>query len=368
LTSILAFRFDERSVPAKAQPIGEDRMMARSRMKAVRRAAGDRRARLVAGGLIGAAAVAAAKAGIERVAGRDARTYRLREKEGVHDGVIRIAIGRADDALEQLGRAREGDLSSGIHEARKDLKKIRSLLRLVRDGLGKKAYRRENCRYRDAARLLSGARDAEIRVRTLELLERRFGPELAATEVAALRKRLEGERPRGADAGQLDRLDRAAAAIAEGRTLIGDWPLGDGGDWELLEPGLRRSYRRGRKAMKRVREDPGDESAHEWRKRVKDLWYHLRLLRDADPEELGPAAEQVHELSDLLGDHHDLSVLAEWIRESDRSATAGPLLDAISRRQAELLESALELGARLYAEKPRRFSGRLEACWRQWRG
>jgi hypothetical protein len=41
---------------------------------------------------------------------------------------------------------------------------------------------------------------------------------------------------------------------------------------------FKRSYRRGRKAFDSGREQPDEQRFHEWRKRVKDYWYHTRLL------------------------------------------------------------------------------------------
>ncbi len=118
-----------------------------------------------------------------------------------------------------------------------------------------------------------------------------------------------------------------------------------------------RSYRRGRKAMKAVPSDPGVERVHEWRKRTKDLWYQLRILREAWPEVIEATADELHELSDLLGDHHDLAVLVEDVRErselfADREVVAA-LLSGAADRQKVLLDSAIERGERLYAEKPR---------------
>ena len=51
---------------------------------------------------------------------------------------------------------------------------------------------------------------------------------------------------------------------------------------------------------------------HEWRKRVKDLWYHCLLLQDAWKPVMSALADEAHELSDRLGDDHDLAVLLEW--------------------------------------------------------
>jgi CHAD domain-containing protein len=219
-------------------------------------------------------------------------------------------------------------------------------------------------------RRLSGARDAEAKLDTLSSLDQRLGDELPAGTIAALEQSLERERPENADEEQLEELKRAAKGIAQGRKRIANWPLKDGG-WDLLEPGLQRSYRRGRKQMARTREDPSNENVHEWRKRVKDLWYQLRIVRNARPDLLGEAADRAHELSDILGDHHDLAVLADDVRDREEVFEEGiqraALLSAISRRQNELLSQALAVGERLYAEKPRRFSKRLETYWTAWR-
>lgn len=341
--------------------------------RAIARAATDRRAQVVVGAAAAGAAALAAKAGIDRLSAGDggpSRKYRLKHGEGAKEGLRRVAAGRAGHALEQLDSARNGSFAAGVHEARKDLKKLRSVLRLSRDGLGEKAYRRENERYRDAARRLSAARDAEVKLQTLTSLEDRFGDELPGGAVAGLRSELEDERPREAQEEHLDQLERATAAIAAGRSEIRKWNFKRGG-WDLLEPGLRRSYRRGRKSMGRTREDPSDENVHEWRKRVKDLWYHLRIVRGASPDVLGETADRAHELSDLLGGHHDLAVLRLDVRSRDGAFDEGvqraALLSAIRRRQGELVADAFEIGEPLYAEKPKEFSRRIEAYWTAWR-
>ena len=91
----------------------------------------------------------------------------------------------------------------------------------------------------------------------------------------------------------------------------------------------------------------------------------------AAPDVTGKAADRAHELSDLLGDHHDLAVLADEVRSSRDAFVDGrqraALLFAVRHRQGELAASAFEIGAPLYAEKPKAFSRRIEAYWRSWR-
>ena len=95
------------------------------------------------------------------------RAYRLKTKESPSEGARRIALGRSEKALERLQEVDRDELAGAIHGARKDLKKLRGLLRLIRAELGKKTFKAENRRYRDAGRLLSGSRDAEVKLETL---------------------------------------------------------------------------------------------------------------------------------------------------------------------------------------------------------
>ncbi len=296
------------------------------------------------------------------------RAYRLKTKESPRDGMLRIAAGRAEKALERLGSADEETLAIAVHGARKDLKKLRGVLRLVRDGLDKKTFKAENRRYRDAGRLLSGSRDAEVKLETLLELRRRF-TQLPTGPAAHWEGRLEEERDELAIAlgdGAGGRIDEAIEAIESGREGIRRWSL-EADSWSLLKPGLTQSYRDGREAMKGVLADPTTENVHEWRKRAKDLWYQLRIVADAWPELLGETVNQTHRLTDFLGDHHDLTVLAEDLRSRADLARRDAFAAAIEQRQGELLEAALEIGERLYAEKPKAFKRRIQRYWLAWR-
>ena len=83
------------------------------------------------------------------------RSYRLLDGESLPDGMARVARGRIGHALGQLNNGDDPD--KAVHEARKDMKKLRAVLRLTRPELGGKIYRRENTRFRDVALSLSGS-------------------------------------------------------------------------------------------------------------------------------------------------------------------------------------------------------------------
>jgi CHAD domain-containing protein len=279
----------------------------------------------------------------------------------------RIAAGRAESTLRRLRGAAPGDpgFADAIHGARKDLKKLRTVVRLLREELGADRAVENRC-YRDAGRALSGSRDAEVKLQTLDALgERR--PDLAGESLSAWREALRAERDGALEGSDEIAVFEAIGPIEAGRDRIAAWELElDGG--RLIERGVRRAYARGREAMRAVEDEPSEANLHEWRKRAKDLWYALRLLHGAWPELIGPTAEQAHALADLLGDHHDLALLREDLAARSFSAEAGEALaEAIEDRQRELAAAALDLGRRLYAEKPKAFARRLRRYWTAWR-
>src|SRR5215207_9897231 len=323
----------------------------------------------------GTAAAAAAGAGIRHMrrdheSNFDSDAYRLLAGEPVGPGINRVIAARINDAVAYLRGEAESDAAERVHEARKDLKKIRSALRLVRDAIGDDVWRLENDHYRDCARQLSGFRDAEILVEALDGLAERFG-QTANDRFHRLRRELDRENRAAHEDDSVERaMASAAAELEAGRSRIDVLPLkGDG--WDLIGPGIHRSYRRGRKRLRGVEEDASVTNLHELRKRVKDLWYQLRLIRDADADMLGPLADHAHDLSDHLGDDHDLALLREQVQR--RSATfADPadqrhLLEQIDERRGELQFAAISLAERIYAEKPKKFTKRLERRWATWR-
>jgi CHAD domain-containing protein len=156
--------------------------------------------------------------------------------------------------------------------------------------------------------------------------------------------------------------------LEKARVRSASWTY-DSGGFEALRPGLQRIYRRGRRSMRAAADEPTDEHLHEWRKRAKDLWHALQIVRPADPKRMKSRASQAHELSDLLGDDHDLAVLRVHLAAADPTVLAKPtqtaLLSVIDRRRSSLQRDALKLGARVYGRRPKSFAGDVERRWRK---
>src|ERR1700744_220986 len=104
-------------------------------------------------------------------------------------GARRIARHRLESALELLGQRRASDHS--VHAARKELKKARATLRLVRDALGTSTYKKENAALRDAARPLGEIRDAQVLRDALKSLIGHYGASASKLRLEKFQRVLE---------------------------------------------------------------------------------------------------------------------------------------------------------------------------------
>ena len=250
--------------------------------------------------------------------------------------------------MRQLGCAIEEleGRKPNIHAARKQLKRARATLRLLRAAIGDELYRRENVVARDSARPLSSARDDEVMSDALKGLAERFGTTISAVDM-----------PKAAHGVSARRLASIRAALKSAMTRAQAWRP-DAQGWDSIATGLRSTYRRARRALRRARKDRAVEDLHEWRKQTKYLWHQLQILAPIAPGPVGELADEYHHLADYLGDEHDLAVL--------RSRVPASATELVDRRREELQDKAFALGERLYADKSKTFVHSLEKHWTQW--
>ncbi|MFN8164175.1 MAG: hypothetical protein U0R26_10210 [Solirubrobacterales bacterium] len=78
---------------------------------------------------------------------------------------------------------------------------------------------------------------------------------------------------------------------------------------------------------------------------------------------------QIHELAELVGDHHDLALLTDELEGTSPSLTphsATRARELVERRRANCSVKHYPLGGRVYAEQPKAFSTDI-TYWRIWR-
>ncbi|MEA2214420.1 MAG: hypothetical protein QOF83_4368, partial [Solirubrobacteraceae bacterium] len=217
--------------------------------------------------------------------------YRLDSVEDVSADLRRCAREQLEQAVHRLESGAAENPVGALHDARKALKKTRSILRLSRSGMKPGQRRRENARLRSVAHQLGRAREADALLDALQTIDDRYAGQLPEATIMAVRQRLTHERDQArAELQESDIPARAADELRAAGARVDEWRLRESG-WATLSRGLEREYRRGRRAMKRARQAPTPERMHAWRKRSKDLWYHVRLLQPLAPGTLGGQAK-----------------------------------------------------------------------------
>ncbi len=163
-----------------------------------------------------------------------------------------------------------------------------------------------------------------------------------------------------------DRISTARALLADARETSSSWKIPRGSD--TIEEGIAATYRRGRRALRRVRARSTDERLHEWRKAVKYLWYQVQLVHDAAPSILGPLGGHLDLLSEALGDDHDVAVLVQHLdmRPDDYGTPSdvAHLRELARQRQQALRAYAVRLGVTIYAEPATAFGHRIATYWK----
>ncbi|PLX37717.1 MAG: hypothetical protein C0606_05405 [Hyphomicrobiales bacterium] len=284
--------------------------------------------------------------------------FRLDPDQLVSAGLTRLltdAIGDARDALFDTNLNRD----ERIHRTRRRIKRARSLIRVLRPLFGR-GYRDEVRRLRDASRLLSTTRDADVVAATAATLVDSAGAhdrELLDVLIETLNARAERahaqETPIDAAVALLDEARTAASFLAsnfEGRTL--------------LREAVAETYACECRAMEKAAESRAAERFHDWRKLAKHRWHLLRVsegrLNKAKPK----AIARIDDLGETLGLVCDCTLLSELLLDNPSLAGTGRATDHILAildvQRAELEDRALKLARRVYKASPKKYGKSLK--------
>ena len=281
--------------------------------------------------------------------------------------IRRIALERIVSARKSLRKVNDG-VDERIHGIRRDLKKLRALLRLVRKPLGKSRFKEEDRTFRDAGRLLAPFRDAAARVALVEALRGKETETISASALESAHdevRSLYRKTVRKVDIRKAAKEADTLLKEAEKRAM--EWPLnGDG--FGLFRDGLADMYGHARAGLARCLIHPTAANFHDWRKCCKYLRYQIELLHPASPEEMQAAEDTLHKLTDLLSNDHDLAVLGETLE----SLADGTLDDAelwaihqtFQSEHQRFMKGCWTKGRRFFAGDAADFVKRIEGYWK----
>ncbi|MBB4003469.1 MAG: CHAD domain-containing protein [Aurantimonas endophytica] len=264
----------------------------------------------------------------------------------------------------------KGDRHEAVHDVRKRLKKLRGLIRLVRDARPK-FYAEENARFRDMARALSGVRDRAALVESLDALQAHYQDEMAIEAFEPIRQHLIAQRDAAAGADLAPAIEATLRSLAEARSRLDAFAVGKknkaGNAAAIVASGFARIAGQARDEIRQARKTGDAAVFHDLRKRAKYHSMHLRLLGPLWPEAMAPLEEAAKGLGEDLGLDHDYAVLRAEMEAAPEAFGSrdgqAVVLTLMERRQAELRQASLDAAQRLFAEDASAAEQRISRLW-----
>jgi CHAD domain-containing protein len=282
------------------------------------------------------------------------KDFQLILESPLEEGIKKLIYDQISRARDQIEN--QTDIHLAVHESRRTLKRIRAVLRLVRDEIGYSNYYRENILMRDLGRRLSGARDHQVLLRTFSSLEEVYPASFSGSEISRIKQSVEEQidleinhfmYDLGGFEQFKDDLVDALGRVDQYCTIRNDFLA--------IENGLRRNYKQGRNLLKQIgRED--HEIFHEFRKRSKYFLHHIQILRPLFPRLMKAYAKSIQKYSELLGETRDYYRLEMFLEEPGSQPIPADsrkkMTGKIRQVRNELLEKIFLDSSHIYAEKP----------------
>lgn len=298
-------------------------------------------------------------------------SYQLENNETVSFGLKRIVLELIDRSVFNLSKG-NGSFNEDIHDTRKNFKKIRTVLRMVRLNIGEESFQLENSFYSDAGRKLSDLRDSTVLINTFDKLLKNSELEMSNYDFSIFRSFLV-EKHKTISAAKSKKsavINSLSTDLLLARSRVFDYPL-SGDNFKIIKKNLQRIFEQGQTIMYAVFSEAIKENVHEWRKRVKDLWYSMRILSNLWPEIMNPLVAMLQKLSDSLGDANDLFLLKERIISNESKFKddqhTRELINFIDKRIIDMLRDARFVGRKIYSENSKYFVGRMQNYFQIWR-
>lgn len=243
-----------------------------------------------------------------------------------------------------------------VHTIRKRLKLFRAFLKLLKDFSDIEKYEAANAFLRDQGRSFSLLRDAHVRTETMEYLltEPVFMPNRDSIEKFLELNAAETKNLHRAFLSEENKFLQMKSAINH-ETEVSDFINSVDLKSVNLFEGLGDAFERCCSAYYSGCLHPTVNHKHEWRKRVKDLQYQYELMDESIPDGISPTYDDLHAISELLGQDQDLKNLGAWIGEQaahSEKNESNALISSLKSRRNRLKASIDHLGKVLFSTDP----------------
>ena len=263
-----------------------------------------------------------------------------------------------DNSLSEI-KQRKIDDDILIHTLRKRVKFLRTILKLVRNGIGEQFYKKNNFILRDLNRRSALLRNFSALIiicnesinedtdksqplkKLLPRLQSNFNKIKENIDYSALFHQQEVT------------LHKVQTNLNKSKLIKLRFAT--------IKSGLEKIFSDASELLSISKKNPNESNLHEWRKSVKDLYHCISVLSPIKPKIYNGYAKQLKQLSDMLGELHDYFELQHYVESTDKQELDLELINAhIERSKSMLSKKSFSLGKKLLKDKPGTFGSRFK--------
>ena len=282
----------------------------------------------------------------------------LKESHWLVKNIADTAQSGCSKSLNLLKATKEADFEKAVPQIRSNYKNLRAAFRLIRDD--SKNYQKENEFYRDEAKKILGVQQALSMVQAIDLINQQYSDRLYKNAFTELRDKLNDHKKKQIESAlNEEHIFQEMHQNLEGRCKELKEDLARPVSYATIESGLKRVYKRGRKAKSKLSDSPTHEDIHELQKRVNYLQIQISILEEIWPQMMEVWKDQLERLSHLLVTSESLNQLSEFLKtdtKTDSKENGAYLMNTLIEGHREQIQKhALLLGQKIYSLKPKHF-------------
>jgi CHAD domain-containing protein len=289
----------------------------------------------------------------------------LKKGEDFRVGILRILDALHTNSEKLISVKSRQHVS--IHELRKNIKKIRGIIKLIRHEIGHEKYHELNTYYRNIANEIAILRDDTSQIELLKSMQKNVAnPDIHKAFRKAIRQIERKRKNEFIEFYQQSKDENIKNLLKKQANNYQD--LEFTGDAELfILKSLKRVHKRARSAFEVSGFLKNEDLYHYLRKQSKYLMYHLTILNLARPSYLNTYLSELEKLNNLLGKLHDLGLFNNHILEKRHinlnNKQKALMLRLVYSRRASLKKKIEFTGERLFNESSEEFVIRVYEIW-----
>lgn len=277
--------------------------------------------------------------------------------------LINISVTIIDNTIFKIEKNESGN-DILVHDLRKAVKNLRAVLKLLKNKVGTEFYKKHNFILRDLNRRSAALRNYSALKKLSDSIAEKSTDDVVKEKLNVVTAKIK------IDNDEIISKTDFKVLFGHSEKQLNKYKLHlvkfdiDGNRFSHIKSGLLKLYTDGKKGLEYNVSEHSENTLHEWRKVVKDLYYCFYCLTPIWKEIITPYSKQLKSLTKLLGKIHDYDELTYYINSKiENRSDIEELFSLIEKEKRRLIKKSLILGKKLFAENPDRFIYRIKSYY-----